>query len=188
MGTVKKMVKRVRLNVDEMLDLLTQCAARELEIFYYYTIFSSRLIDFGGAKLQDTIEKARIEDRNHFERLVSFISEMGGEFPVDFREFPQLSSVYSRTISSWDMSDERTMLKILSETEKCAIQTYTNICYLTEGKDSHTHHLASSLLEEELRHGRELQSFMEPFQRSLGERKLRPPSLFSYCISALSLF
>ena len=180
MGTAGTMVQRVRVNVDELLDLLSRCAACELEIFYYYTIFSSHLIDAGEATLRDTIEKARIEDRDHFEQLVLFISEMGGEFPFDFEKFPKLSICSS--LSSWDLSDKRMMVTILSEAEKCAVQTYMNICRLTEGKDDHTHRLISSLLKVELKHMHELLSFLEP-----GVRYSKKKSLIQSRLSASQL-
>jgi ferritin-like protein len=188
MGTGRKMVQRVRVNIDELLDLLARCAAREWEICYYYTIFSPCLKDVGGEKLQNIIEKARMEDNNHFERLVSFIFEMGGEFPLDFREFPQLSAHLSPP-SSWDQSDERMILKVLGDAEKCAVQTYTNIYYLTERKDAYTNHLVSSLLEEELRHSRELIAFLEPdvgYSRKKGLLQ-RVPSLLNFSASDLNL-
>jgi ferritin-like protein len=188
MGTARKMAQRVRLNVDELLDLLARCAVREWEICYYYTIFSPSLKDAGGVKLQNIIEKARMEDYNHFERLVSFISEMGGEFPLDFREFPQIS-IHSSPPSTWDQSDERMIMKVLSDAEKCAVQTYTNIYHLTERKDAHTNHLVSSLLEEELRHRRELIAFMNPDAGHPRKKSLvqRLPSLLNFSVSDLTL-
>lgn len=188
MGTARKMVQQVRVNVDELLDLLARCAVREWEIFYYYTIFGPSLKDAGGGKLQDTLEKARMEDYKHFERLVLFISEMGGEFPLDFKEFPQLS-VHSLLPSSWDQSDERMILKVLSDAEKCAVQTYTNIYHLTEGNDAHTNRLVSSLLEEEICHRRELLAFLEPDAKHSRKRGMvqRSPSLLSYAVSGFNL-
>ena len=188
MGTARKMVQKVRVNVDELLDLLARCAVREWEICYYYMVFSFILKDAGGVRLQNIIEKARMEDYNHFERLVSFISEMGGGFPLDFREFPQIS-VQSAPPSSWDQSDEKVILKVLSEAEKCAVQTYTNIYHLTEGKDLHTNHLVSSLLEEEVRHRHELAAFLEPYAGHPKKKSLleRFPSLLSFSVSDLNL-
>ncbi|MEW5803377.1 MAG: ferritin-like domain-containing protein [bacterium] len=181
MGIARKMVQRVRVNIDELLELLARCAAREWEIFYYYTIFSPCLKDAGGVRLQNIIEKARMEDYHHFERLVSFISEMGGEFPMDFGEFPRLSVHADPPPSVWDQSDERIALKVLIDAEKCTVQTYTNIYHLTEGKDSNANHMVSSLLEEELKHRRELLAVLEPDARHPRGKKLErhSPSLFS---------
>lgn len=188
MGTARKMVQRVRINVDELLYLLSRCAVRELEIFYYYTIFSHQLIDGGEVRLRDAVEKARTEDRNHFERLVGYISEMGGEFPFDFRKFPE-PSIYSKS-AQWELSDERMMLKVINEAEIYVARIYMNICHLTKEKDNQTYQLISSLLEEEFRHGRALRSFLStPQDRPSKKRGLLPnsPSLLSFCFSGFNL-
>lgn len=40
-----------------------------------------------GEGLKETIEDARLEDRNHFEALIPRIDELGGEIPRDIRNF-----------------------------------------------------------------------------------------------------
>ncbi|MEW6379050.1 MAG: ferritin-like domain-containing protein [bacterium] len=140
--------------------------------------------------LQNTIERARMEDCSHFEQLVSFISEMGGEVPLDFREFPRLFVNPQPPLSSpLEQSDERAILRALSEAEKGALQAYLNIYHLTEGKDAHTNRLVSSLLEDETRHRRELLAFLPTGAGHSRKASLvqSPSSALSYGIPDLNL-
>ncbi|MCL6583755.1 MAG: hypothetical protein K6U11_08960 [bacterium] len=193
MGTARKMAQRVRINIDELLDLLARCAIREWEIFYYYTVLGPYLQDIGGVRLQSIIERARMEDCSHFERLVSFIFEMGGVIPVDFRRFPAPLASFLLPSSCWgeDQSpDERAILQALCGAEKYALQSYLDIHRLTEGKDAHTASLISSLLEDEIRHRRQLLAFLTTEARYLG-RDLQvadvnySPSVLNQAISDL---
>ena len=147
----REMVEKAGINVDELLKLLVKNAAAELTTYYYYTILRTNLIGLEGEGIKEIAEAARIEDRNHFEALVPRIYELGGELPVDMKDFHDRSACPPASLPK-DPSDVQSILKVLVEAERCAVRGYTQICNMTAGKDHRTYDLALAILNEEIEH------------------------------------
>lgn len=147
----RKMVEKAGINVDHLVDLLVRNAAAELTTYYYYTILRVNLIGLEGEGLKEIAETARIEDRNHFEALVPRIYELGGKLPDCMKAFHDLSACPAATLPK-DPTPIKSMLKVLVDAERCAVQGYSDICNLTAGKDHRTYALAQAILNEEIEH------------------------------------
>lgn len=146
----REMVEKAGINVDELLELLIKNAAAELTTYYYYTILRANLVGLEGETIKEIAEVARIEDRNHFEALVSRIYELGGRLPDDMKKFHDMSACPPARLP--ENPNVKEILKVLVNAERCAVRGYTNICNITAGKDHRTYDLALAILNEEIEH------------------------------------
>lgn len=172
----RELVEDAGIDVDVLLDKLVAAAGAELATFYYYAILRANAVDLDDGGMKEIVENARIEDRNHFEALVPWIYELGGQLPDDIRELADRSScpdAYLPESAGGDIRARRTgetpttalgaypaavgnsvqdLLTVLVEAERCAIRTYTDICTFTAGKDYRTYELSLAILNEEIEH------------------------------------
>ena len=146
-----EMVEKTGINVPQLVDLLVKNAAAELTTFYYYTILRVNMIGLNGVGIKEIAETARLEDRNHFEALFPRIYELGGKLPENLKDFYALSACPPEILPR-DPTDNKELLRVLVEGERCAVREYSKICDLTAGKDHRTYGLAEAILNEELEH------------------------------------
>lgn len=143
-------IKKAGVDVEKLLNLLVKNAAAELTTYYYYTILRANLIGIEGETIKEIAEVARVEDRNHFEALVSRIYELGGKLPDNMNEFHNISACPPATLP--ENSNPTIILDILVKAERCAVYGYNEICNMTAGKDHRTYDLALAILNEEIEH------------------------------------
>lgn len=146
-----EIIKQAGIDVDRLLHLLVTNAASELSTYYHYNILRSNLIGLEGETLKEIAEMARIEDRNHFEALVPRIYELGGKLPDNMADFYNIASCAPANLPS-SPHDVQAILKVLVQSERCAMAGYNEICNLTYGKDHRTYDLALAILHEETEH------------------------------------
>lgn len=152
------------VNVQELVEKLIDAAGAEFTTYYYYTILRMNLA--GKEDYKEICEDARLEDRAHFELITPRIYELGGQIPLDIREFadragcpdaylPGYTGVRQQGASGGAQianvkADD--ILEVLLEAERCAIRTWSEICDLTFGKDPRTYDMAARILNEEIEH------------------------------------
>lgn len=154
------------VNVEELIEKLTDAAGAEFTTYYYYTILRMNLA--GNEDYKEICEDARLEDRAHFELITPRIYELGGRLPSDIREFaeragcpdaflPGYSGVTQEGVEAVEQIQTESvkaadLLEVLLEAERCAIRTWSEICDLTFGRDPRTYDMASRILQEEVEH------------------------------------
>lgn len=146
----REIVKQNGVDLEKLVDLLVRNAAAELTTFYYYTILRANLTGLDGEGLKEIAETARIEDRNHFEALVPRIYELGGHLPECMKKFHDISACPPAKLP--ENPDTMSILQVLLDAERCAVNGYNQICNMTFGKDHRTYDLALAILNEELEH------------------------------------
>lgn len=146
-----QIVKDAGIDLDELLKLLITNAASELSTYYHYFILRANLIGIEGESIKPIVEAARIEDRNHYEALISRIYELGGKLPDNLVEFYQNASCPHANLPK-DENNPNEILKVLVQAERCAMAGYNKICNLTMGKDHRTYELSLAILHEETEH------------------------------------
>ncbi len=141
----------MKIDADQVLELLSKSAASELTMYYQYTLLSSILAECEGCNIREIVEAACYKDRKHFEALVERIYQLGGMLPSEINVWGDSPAGISATLSK-DMQDIQGMLQRLVETERRAVRNYTRLCNLAAGRDRATYHLALGILNEELEH------------------------------------
>jgi len=145
-----KIVKDSGIDFDKLMKLLIANCASEMSTYYHYMILRNNLIGLEGETVKEIAEQARIEDRNHYEALVSRIYELGGKLPDCLCEFYEGASCAPAKLPENPTTEE--ILKVLRDAERCAMAGYNEICKLTYGKDHRTYDLACAILQEETQH------------------------------------
>ena len=82
-----RMIREMGVDVEELLRLLITNAGSEISTYYHYMLLRNNLTGSEGEALKEIVEDARIEDRNHYEALVTRIYELGGEIPDNLVTF-----------------------------------------------------------------------------------------------------
>ncbi len=145
-----ELIEKSGIDVNKLLDKLVRAAAAEFTTYYYYTILRNHATGIEGESIKEIIEDARIEDRNHFEALVTRIYELGGDLPNDIRRFADMAGCMDAKLP--DNPTIENLLKVLLDAERCAVGVYTEILGYVEGKDHRTADLALAILHEEIEH------------------------------------
>ena len=146
-----KMIREMGVDVDELLRLLITNAGSEISTYYHYMLLRNNLTGSEGEALKEIVEDARIEDRNHYEALVTRIYELGGEIPDNLVTFYEQASCPPAYLPK-EKQNTMEIIKILRQAEECAMVGYNHICKLTYNKDFRTFDLAKAILHEETEH------------------------------------
>src|SRR5437667_1182944 len=136
------------VNVGELVEKLIDAAGAEFTTYYYYTIL--RMYLAGHEDYKEICEDARLEDRAHFELITPRIYELGGSIPRDIRDFADRAGCPDAYLP--DPPTAANILTVLLEAERCAIRTWSEVCYLTCGQDFRHYDMASHILQEETEH------------------------------------
>ena len=146
-----KMVEDAGVNVEELLKLLITNAASEMSTYFHYMLLRTNLIGIEGESVKEITEAARIEDRNHYEALVTRIYELGGTIPDNLCEFYNMASCPPANLPE-QPNDTLEIIRTLRDAERCAMAGYQKICKMTFDKDFRTYDLALAVLHEETEH------------------------------------
>lgn len=143
-----QIVKESGVDVDKLLELLISGATSEISTYYHYDLLCRNLSDSEGEDLYALVEIAKLEDKNHYEALMTRIYELGGELPKELTECGYLTEgdLVDGVVNPIDI------LKILRQTEACAMEGYNEICKMTYSKDFRTYDLALAILHEKTEH------------------------------------
>ena len=147
---LRNKMKKKKNNVDQLVELLVQNAARELISYHHYAILCVYLNGLEGGDIGEIVEVARNKNREHFEALVERIYELGGSIPSSIKELED--TAFSPVLLSGDPLNEEEVLHMLIEAGRSAVRGYTRICNITAGRDHSTYMLALGILNEELEH------------------------------------
>jgi ferritin-like protein len=156
----REMVEKAGVDVDLLIDKLKKAAAAEFTTYYYYTILRMHCTGLQGETVKEITEDARLEDRLHFETLVSRIYELDGELYRDIKQL-DADAACSAAYLPENPSDINAILKVLLEAERCAVRVYSEICKMTHGKDFRTYDLSLAILQEEIEHEAWFQEILE---------------------------
>jgi ferritin-like protein len=144
-------MKKKKNNLEQLVELLVQNAARELNTYYYYAILCVYLNGLEEGDIREIVEVARKKNREHFEALVERIYELDGSSPSIIEELDDIPAC-SPVLLSGDPLNEQEVIHILIEAGRSAVRGYTRLCNETVGKDHGTFMLALRILNEELEH------------------------------------
>lgn len=145
----REIIRERGLDPDELKEKLIDAISAEfVGTYYYYTDLRMHLA--GNEDYKEITEDARLEDRAHFELVMTRVYELGGKLPDDIRDFADRSSCPETKLP--DDPTAENILETLLEAERCAIRTWSEICDMTQGVDPRTFDMAQRVLQEEIEH------------------------------------
>lgn len=155
----------------KLLDMLNAALSEEWLAYYQYWI---------GARLMEGPMRSEVEpelllhadqELNHAVLVVSRIIQLGGTPVINPADWTRLARC------SYDEPSDPYIEVILEQNlkgERCAIRRYQEIADFTAGKDHATHQMAVQILNEELEHEDDIESWIADLERMKEEwRKMR---------------
>ena len=138
------MVEESGVDVDNLLELLIAGAISEVAALRYYDLLSSRLCKEEDDGLFEVIQIAGMEDKNHYEALITRIDELGGKMP-------ETSAVYC-SLQNGCTDGIADIITVLQEAAARAMSGCNELCKITYNKDFRTYDLALAILHEKTEH------------------------------------
>ena len=164
-------VEILKINVEELIDMLNKALAEEWLAYYQYWI---------GARVMEGPMRSEVEpelllhadqELGHAVMIVSRIIQLGGTPVLNPDQWTRLSRC------NYDEPKDPYIEEILQQNltgERCAIQRYKEIADFTSGKDHTTHQIATTILTEELEHEQDIEDWLNDIERMREDlKKLR---------------
>jgi len=164
-------VKILKLDTVELIKMLNAALSEEWLAYYQYWI---------GARVMEGPMRSEIEpellihadqELGHAVMVVDRIIQIGGTPVLNPSQWLSLSRC------DYDEPNDAYVEVILNQNlkgERCAIQRYQEIAEFTHGKDHATHQMAINILNEELEHEEDIESWIADLNRMKEEwKKLR---------------
>ncbi|MDD4145375.1 MAG: ferritin-like domain-containing protein [Prolixibacteraceae bacterium] len=164
----KEAIKVASVDVKKLLEMLNAALSEEWLAYYQYWI---------GARLMEGPMRSEVEpelllhadqELNHAVLVVERIIQLGGTPVINPSEWTKLSRC------SYDEPSDPYIEAILEQNlkgERCAIKRYQEIADFTAGKDHSTHQIAVQILNEELEHEDDIESWIGDLNRMKEEWK-----------------
>lgn len=164
-------IKILKLDIKELIKMLNGALSEEWLAYYQYWI---------GARVMEGPMRSEIEpelllhadqELNHAVLLVDRIIQLGGAPVLNPTQWIQLARC------DYDEPNDPYVEIILNQNlkgERCAIQRYQEIAEFTYGKDHITYQIATTILNEELEHEEDIESWITDLNRMKEDfKKLR---------------
>ncbi|HOF19745.1 MAG TPA: ferritin-like domain-containing protein [Bacteroidales bacterium] len=151
----------VKMDVDELINLLNKALADEWLAYYQYWI-GAKIVK-GPMKVAVTteLEEHAMEELAHAVLLVERINQLGGTPVLSPDEWSKISNC------AYEIPDDPFVMKILDQNikgEQCAIRTYDKILNITRETDPVTYNIVLGILTEEVEHEEELAALKEDLE------------------------
>lgn len=167
----KEAIKVSSVDTEKLLTMLNAALSEEWLAYYQYWI---------GARLMEGPMRSEVEpelllhadqELNHAVLVVSRIIQLGGIPVINPKDWTKLARC------SYDEPADPYIEVILEQNlkgERCAIRRYQEIADFTNGKDHSTFQMAVQILNEELEHENDIESWIMDLNRMKDEwKKLR---------------
>jgi len=159
MGTKGRAI--IKLDVDRLIELLNKAFADEWLAYYQYWV--------GAAIVKGPMKEAAIaeltehaaDELRHAQMLSDRIIQLGGTPISDPNDWSKLSNCGYLKPSDPFIT---TLIAQGIEGEQCAIDVYTKLLDLTEGKDPITNQIVLSILQDEVDHEEDFQALLEDLE------------------------
>jgi bacterioferritin len=158
----------VKMNVDELLNLLNKALADEWLAYYQYWI-GSKVVK-GPMKDAVTAELTlhATEELTHAELLATRIVQLGGTPVLSPDEWSKMTNC------GYDAPEDPYVEVILDQNikgEQCAIKTYSKLMDITREADPVTYNIILKILTDEVEHEEDLAALKEDLEIMLSRRK-----------------
>lgn len=167
----KHAIKISNLDNEKLVQMLNEALAEEWLAYYQYWI---------GARVMEGPMRSEIEpelllhadqELNHAVLVIGRIIQLGGTPLLNPSQWPKFAKC------DYEEPTDPYVEEILKQNlrgERCAIQRYQDIAEFTNGKDHATYQMAITILNEELEHEEDIESWLNDLDRMREDfKKLR---------------
>jgi len=164
----KEAIKVSSVDVKKLIKMLNAALSEEWLAYYQYWI-GARLME---GPMRSEVEPELLvhanEELNHAVLVVNRIIQLGGTPVINPKDWEKLARC------AYDEPSDPYIGVILEQNlkgERCAIQRYQEIADFTAGKDHSTHQMAVQILNDELEHENDIESWISDLNRMKEEWK-----------------
>jgi len=167
----EKSVAIADLNVEKLIQTLNEALAEEWLAYYQYWVGARMMEGPMRSEVEPELLLHATQELGHATLVVSRIIQLGG-IPVldpgDWKKFAKCD--YEAPIDPYI----EVILEQNLRGERCAIQRYQDLAKFTEGKDLATYQMAITILNDEIEHEHDIESWIRDIERLKDDiRKIR---------------
>ena len=158
----KKSVKIANLDVKKLIELLNAALSEEWLAYYQYWIGARVMEGPMRSEVEPELLVHANEELAHAELVVNRIIQLGGTPVLNPKDW------FAHAGCEYLTPDDPYIEVILQQNldgERCAIERYQQIAAFTEGKDYATYQMAVQILNDELEHEEDIESWMTDIER-----------------------
>ncbi|MGI6152020.1 MAG: ferritin-like domain-containing protein [Christensenellales bacterium] len=167
----KKSVKIANLDVEKLLEMLNAALAEEWLAYYQYWIGARVMEGPMRSEVEPELLLHATEELNHAVMVVDRIIQLGGTPVLNPKDW------FKHAECDYEEPNDPYIEVILNQNldgERCAIDRYQKIAAFTDGKDFATYQMAVTILNDELEHEEDIESWLTDIERLKDEiRKIR---------------
>jgi bacterioferritin len=164
----KEAIKVSSVDVEKLLEMLNAAFCEEWLAYYQYWIGARLMEGPMRSEIEPELLKHANEELEHAELIAERIIQLGGTPVINPKDWSKLARC------SYDEPSDPYTEVILQQNlkgERCAIDRYKEIADFTAGKDYATHAMAVKILNDELEHENDIESWMSDIDRLKEEFK-----------------
>ncbi len=164
----RKASQIIGIDVDELVKILNAALSEEWLAFYQYWVGARVMVGPMRGEIEPELLLHANQELNHAVLIVDRIIQLGGTPVLTPEDWFKLARC------KYDPPTDGYIEVILQqnlEAERCAIQRYQEIAELTNNKDFATFQIATTILNEELEHEEDIESWLEDINRLKEEFK-----------------
>lgn len=164
-------VNILKVESAELIKMLNEALSEEWLAYYQYWIGARMMEGPMRSEIEPELLVHADQELNHAVMVVDRIIQIGGTPVLNPAQWMQLARC------DYDEPSNPYVEMILQQNlkgERCAIQRYQEIAEFTHGKDHTTHQIAITILNEELEHEEDIESWIADLDRMKEDfKKLR---------------
>ena len=150
--------KIIKVDKTELLDLLNIAFVEEWLAYHQYWLGARLAVGPMRDSIVKEFNEHAGEELEHAEMVAQRIIELGGTPILNPNSWQEVA------LCKYDEPSKPYVMNLLEQNlvaERCAIVRYQKICEMTFGKDYTTYRMAAKILQEEIEHEEEINTFKE---------------------------
>ncbi len=158
----------VKMNVDELINLLNKALADEWLAYYQYWIGAKVVKGPMKDAVIAELDLHATEELAHAVLLSTRIIQLGGTPVLSPEEWMKITNC------GYDAPTDPYVVKVLEQNisgEQCAIKTYNNLLGITREADPVTYNIILGILSQEVEHEEDLDALREDLELMLARRQ-----------------
>lgn len=158
----KKSVKIANLDVEKLIAMLNAALSEEWLAYYQYWIGARVMEGPMRSEVEPELLVHANEELGHAVLVVDRILQLGGTPVLTPEDWTKLAEC------KYAVPEDYYIEAILNQNldgERCAIERYQQIAAYTEGKDYSTYQMAVGILNDELEHEEDIESWLTDIER-----------------------
>lgn len=156
------------IEVEEVIKLLNKAYADEWLAYYQYFIEAKAINGIMSESVVTELTQHATDELNHANLVADRIVQLGGTPLLHPKEWFDACNC---TYYAPEKSDVISILEDSIKGEQCAIETYSDLVEITQGKDIVTYNMVSQILADEVEHEEDLQSLYDNIKGFMGSMR-----------------